>query len=215
MSDGTVIVTDHQTSGRGQRGNQWITEAKKNLTMSVIFKPTFLAVKEQFLLNMMAALAVCDMLKGIISPSIHIKWPNDILVQSRKICGILIENQIQGPAIQSSVVGIGLNVNQAHMPVASATSLSLETGEEYILTTIFETLLGKLESRFLQLKQNPNVLRAEYLAELYWKDQLHVFASNGSNFEGVISGISEVGRLQVKTNDGPREFDIKEIAYIR
>jgi BirA family biotin operon repressor/biotin-[acetyl-CoA-carboxylase] ligase len=216
LVDGTVVITDHQTAGRGQRGNGWEAEAGKNLTLSIILKPSFLAIKDQFFLNIFTSLAVCDVVADLTSIPAHVKWPNDIMVQGKKLSGILIENQLRGNLVSSTVVGIGLNVNQQYFGVSTATSLSLLLGRELLLNYILEELLVKIESRFLQLRQNKlALLKEEYLQSLYWRNELRMFSSSGKKFNGSISGIDELGKLAVATETGPRLFDMKEITYVQ
>ena len=113
--EGDMVVTDGQTQGRGQRGNQWIAQSGQNLTFSLVLQPTFLLASEQFWLNMAVSLAVYDSLSPFIPAGLRIKWPNDIYVNDRKMGGILIENALQGYNLAHSVVGIGLNINQTQL----------------------------------------------------------------------------------------------------
>jgi BirA family transcriptional regulator, biotin operon repressor / biotin---[acetyl-CoA-carboxylase] ligase len=215
ITDGTVIVTDHQIAGRGQRGNSWESEAGKNLTFSLILKPTFLPVHEQFYLNIFASLAIHDLLKDKTDATIRIKWPNDILINGKKVCGILIENQIQGPQVSNTVIGIGINVNQLTFTLSSATSLAIETGLVHDTSVLLDQLLGLLERRYLQLRESKyNAMRSAYISQLYWIDEHRLFASSGTSFEGKITGIDASGRLKLLTPEGERAFNIKELSYL-
>src|SRR5690349_7854438 len=137
--EGTVVITDSQTSGRGQRGNTWITEPGKNLTFSLLMKPTFLNAQDQFLLNKAFSLGLYDYLNATLQATVKIKWPNDMVVNDKKICGILIENQIQGQNIQNSIVGIGLNVNQENFSIPTATSMKV-LGKDFTLENVLHEL---------------------------------------------------------------------------
>ena len=128
--EGDMVVTDGQTQGRGQRGNQWIAQSGQNLTFSLVLQPTFLLASEQFWLNMAVSLAVYDSLSPFIPAGLRIKWPNDIYVNDRKMGGILIENALQGYNLAHSVVGIGLNINQTQLGYPTATSLLRKLGSE-------------------------------------------------------------------------------------
>jgi BirA family transcriptional regulator, biotin operon repressor / biotin---[acetyl-CoA-carboxylase] ligase len=216
VPDGTIVITNNQTAGRGQRGNTWQTQPGKNLTLSVILKPAFLQVKDQFYLNIFTALAVQDAVQERAGASVSIKWPNDVLVAGRKICGILIENQIRGSQVSISVIGIGLNVNQQEFSNPNATSLASVWGHELDLETILHHLCECLEARYLQLRQasNSQLLKA-YLEKLYWLNEKHVFESNNKEFEGTITGIDVRGKLLVASGDQTLTFDVKEIRYIR
>jgi BirA family transcriptional regulator, biotin operon repressor / biotin---[acetyl-CoA-carboxylase] ligase len=213
--EGSVVITHNQTAGRGQRGNSWVTEPGKNLTLSIILKPGFLPVMDQFQLNIMTSLAVHDLLHTKGARQISIKWPNDILASGKKICGILIENQLQGATISSSVVGIGLNINQENFTNPSATSLKIIRNATWELQPMFENLMEFLEGRYLQLRNRASAMHEEYLNHLYWRGEVRTFVSGNVEFEGTITGINPLGKLEVSTNSGLRTFDIKEITYIR
>jgi BirA family transcriptional regulator, biotin operon repressor / biotin---[acetyl-CoA-carboxylase] ligase len=213
--DGTILITNHQTAGRGQRGNTWDSEPGKNLTFSLVIKPYFLAITDQFFLNIFTSLAIHDVLRDKISATVNIKWPNDILVNRKKLCGILIENQIHGQQVSNSIVGIGLNVNQAHFTLPAATSLLKETGLLSDLPDLFEDIVGSLESRYLQLRAGHlAALKEQYLERLYWKDEKHLFTSNDGPFEGSITGIDEIGKLKIKVADEERSFRTSELKYV-
>lgn len=215
VAEGTVVVTDRQTAGRGQRGNSWEAEPGQNLTFSLILKPGFLAVNKQFFLNVVTSLALKDFL-GDKTTDTYIKWPNDILVHGKKISGILVENQVQGSLLRTSIVGIGFNLNQQSFEFPAATSLALVTGATYDNSDALASILSFLESRYLKLRKGDyRELLDEYLAGLYWRGERRVFASNGDEFEGAIEDIDESGRLRMQTEQGTRVFGIKEIQYIR
>lgn len=213
--EGTTIITNKQTSGRGQRGNTWEAAPGMNLTVSIILKPGFLAVKDQFYLTIVSSLAIYDFLQGKTDLPIAIKWPNDILVQNKKICGILIENMIQGSTLATAVAGIGLNVNQMEFNVDSATSLKLLIQKETPIESVLHDVLGYLEKRYLQLRHQQYVqLKQEYLSKMYWRNELRTFASNEGTFQGAIREIDDNGKLIIETDDGLSFFSIKEIQFI-
>ena len=214
--DGTVVITDNQTAGRGQRGNTWEAAQGKNLTFSIVLQPLFLAVKDQFFLNIFTSLAIQDFLSDKTSATVKIKWPNDILVNGKKICGILIENQIRGLQVSNTIAGIGLNINQSEFNIATATSLCVVLNKQFDLQLVFDELIGCIEARYMQLRKGSMAtLKEEYLQQLYWQGEDHVFTSNGISFTGKINGIDEVGKLSIDTREGERYFDIKEISYVQ
>jgi len=215
-SDGTVVITDSQTAGRGQRGNTWESEAGKNLTLSVIFRPSFLEVRDQFSLTIVVSLAVRALLTELLSDEVKIKWPNDILVHDRKICGILIENSLSGDRIQHSIVGIGLNINQESLSIATATSMALCAKKQFDPNEILTVLLEKLESYYLQLRSGMgNRLLIEYLLNLYWMGEERVFRMKGEEVRGRIEGVDQAGRLILKVQKEIRLYDLKEIAFVK
>jgi birA, biotin-[acetyl-CoA-carboxylase] ligase region len=213
-AEGTLVITAHQTAGRGQRGNSWEAQSGKNLTFSFLLKPTFLPVSQQFFLTIIVSLGIRDFLTKETGTKVHIKWPNDILMDDLKICGVLIENQILGQTLSGSVIGVGLNVNQQFFSVPTATSLALVTGQTFDLSASLNKLLSCIEQRYLQLREGRmRQLRDQYLDALYLRDQPHRFAVAQEEFVGTIRGIDEIGRLLIETPPGPRSFDIKEIRY--
>ena len=213
-AEGTLVITDHQTSGRGQRGNSWEAQPGMNLTFSLILKPKFLAIKDQFMLSIMISVSLRDYLAGLLKKYVLIKWPNDILVNEFKICGILIENQLMAGLINYAIVGIGLNVNQKNFASPTATSISLTQGSTLHLQDVLNGLLEAIEVRYLQLRQNKlTQLRDEYLAHLYRKDMPSAFVAGDQQFEGKIVGVDELGRLKVLIQGGVKTFDTKEIAF--
>jgi BirA family biotin operon repressor/biotin-[acetyl-CoA-carboxylase] ligase len=213
--EGTVVITHHQTAGRGQRGNTWQAEAGQNLTFSLIVKPVFLPVKDQFYLTVATTLGIHDYLKAKGVEDVKIKWPNDVLAEGRKICGILIENQVQGSSLTSSIIGIGVNILQENFYAPSATSLKKITGEKYMLPAEFEALIAAIEVRYLKLRQGKrSELLQEYLQVLYQINERKNYRSLEEEFEGTIIGVDEIGKLQVSTTTGVRTFDLKEIQYM-
>lgn len=216
-TDGCCVITDKQTAGRGQRGNQWEAAPGENLTLSVVWKPGFLPAADQFLLSQAVALAVHDWLEVLLGPTpmLRVKWPNDLYYGSQKLGGILIENTLSGPNIQHSIVGIGLNVNQQQFGLPTATSLSQLTGRTYALPTLAGRLLESLERRYLQLRAGRiRELRTDYLAVLYRFEQQHDYEADGQRLRGRIVGLDAAGRLALETGGQVRHFDLKQIRYL-
>ncbi|GCC51428.1 biotin--[acetyl-CoA-carboxylase] ligase [Chryseotalea sanaruensis] len=213
--EGTIVVTDSQTAGRGQRGNQWQTEPGQNLTLSIILKPVFLAIKDQFYLTMVTALATYDFLKTQSPIPAQIKWPNDILIGGKKMGGILIENQLQGDSISSAVIGIGLNINQKDFVFHTATSLSLVAQHDFTLQEIFALLLSHIESRYLMLRNgHHDTLKRDYLQNLFQLNESANYLHNDQQFTGIIRGIDAWGKLIIETEQGMESFDLKEVSFL-
>jgi len=213
--EGTIIITDNQYSGRGQRGNQWFSEPGKNLTFSLILKPRFLKPDQQFRLTMVISLAVADYVKSKVQGLVKIKWPNDILVNEQKICGILIENSLSGDTLQVAVVGIGLNVNQTLFPNLNATSIKCETSSDYTLENELPLILKAVEVRYQQLCEGKvNLLENDYLNNLYRKGELHGFNTMAGALNGIIEGVDQRGRLILQTAEGKQYYELKEISFV-
>jgi len=214
--EGTVVITNQQTAGRGQRGNTWEAAPGQNFTFSFLIKPVFLPVSSQFYLPIFTSLALLDYIAEKTSALVQIKWPNDILVNGKKIAGVLIENQLQGGIFSNSIIGVGLNMNQRRFDVVAATSLYQVTSVESDLVKEFVPLLEKLEQRYLQLKQKRyKEMKEAYLRNLYWINEEHIFSAAGVEFSGVITGIHETGKLVIDTSEGARYFDVKEVVYVK
>lgn len=214
LPEGTLVITNHQFRGRGQQGNVWISEAGKNLTFSLVVKPSFLAIKDQFLLNMVVSLGVRDFVQSKVSQSVNVKWPNDILVDERKICGILIENQIQGTGFTNSIIGIGLNVNQKGFHLNNAVSLTMASGRGYELQEVLEGICSYLEKWYLVLKQRGvDRVKQSYLKVMFGLNESRNFSTNGRQFTGVIIGVDNNGRLMIKENGETHFFNTKEVQF--
>ncbi|MBM3176864.1 MAG: biotin--[acetyl-CoA-carboxylase] ligase [Bacteroidetes bacterium] len=212
LANGTVLITDEQYAGRGQAGNQWMSQSGVNLTFSIYLSDAG-EVNAQFQLNIFITLGILDFLKKSGLPA-KVKWPNDILIHGKKICGILIENSIGGNRITHSIVGIGLNVNQQSDLPQGATSMAQLTGSALSLQKSFHDLLRSLESRYVQWKSGKtSPLKEEWLSSLYLKGEPHIFTVAGKPLPGTISGIDETGRLTVVTQDGTQVFGFKEITF--
>lgn len=214
VKNGTTVLTDHQLKGRGQRSALWTAEPKKNLTCSTIIFPNIPAAKA-FYLNIIAALAVRKTLSDL-GLEAKIKWPNDILVDSKKICGILVENVISGANINSSIIGIGLNVNQEiFSDQFKATSLKLESGNEMELKDIFDQYFGYLDFYLnLLCDSHFNLLLNQYYEHFYRHLENSAFEIDGAITQGKIIGITESGLLQVEIAGTKKAFDIKELKYL-
>ncbi|MBP5636861.1 MAG: biotin--[acetyl-CoA-carboxylase] ligase [Bacteroidales bacterium] len=213
LPSGTVLAAREQTAGRGQRGNTWFTEAGKNLTFSIVLKPSSLAAGEAHLLNYLASVAVAEFLEGY-GVSCSIKWPNDIYVGRKKICGILVENSLSGGCVAASVIGIGININQTDFPqLANATSLSLATGCEYVLEDCLKAFMTVFEAWLPRLKDLPE----SYTSRLFQKGiqaRYIDYLRDGEEFTGTISSVSPDGRLVIHDGITERFYSFKEVGYI-
>ncbi|MBX2915791.1 MAG: biotin--[acetyl-CoA-carboxylase] ligase [Cyclobacteriaceae bacterium] len=211
-AEGMVVITDNQYSGRGQRGNLWVTEPGMNLTFSVLLKPN-LRADQQFVLVQAIALAVADYLKSKTA-GVKIKWPNDILVNDKKICGMLIESSLSGAQVQFSIAGIGLNVNQVWFQNPRATSLKLLTNKEFDLAIELHQLLGSIEAHYLRLREGAVAhIQRTYEQNLYRFGELHEFKTQHERFKGTIKSVDAQGRLIITTEGGEHAFDLKQIKF--
>jgi BirA family biotin operon repressor/biotin-[acetyl-CoA-carboxylase] ligase len=213
--EGTIVITDNQTKGRGQRGNSWLSDPHKNLTFSLIVLPTFLRPIDQFNLTIAISLALRDFLTHRISGDVNIKWPNDILINGKKVCGILIENTLSRDTIHYSIVGIGLNVNQDSFLLETATSMKAIALHDFNLSDEWSLLCEFLERRYLQLRAGRiEELKSDYLSCLFGKGELRRFIDATGETQGVIEGIDQQGKLLIDTQAGIKTYDLKEIRFI-
>ena len=217
MDDFSVVVANHQTNGRGQRGSSWLSEKDKNLTFSVLKRNISIVANQQFLLNILVSLSIVKTLEGFNIPKLAIKWPNDILSDHHKISGILIENLIKNKQIEYAIIGIGLNVNQVKFEGLSKVSslkniMPLPVDKDELLTKIID----KLKMYFKLYSENGSeFLNSEYESYLFRKDKPSTFSSHDNNlFTGIIRGVSTSGKLCVQMEDFNKEFDLKELKLI-
>lgn len=216
VGDFTCFWALEQTAGIGQRGNHWEAEPGKNLTFSLVLHPTFLPADRQFRLTQALSLALVDLFSIYHSPhSTFIKWPNDIYVGGRKICGTLVSTRLQGDRIASAVCGIGLNVNQMDFPswVPNPTSISLLTGRCHALEPLLLRLLECIGRRYDSLCAGSD-LDAEYLRHLLLLGQPACYRYMGQVLTATITGIDPYGRLLLTAADGRRLCcGMKEVAF--
>lgn len=217
VEDFTCYWALEQSAGIGQRGNHWESEPGKNLTFSLVLHPTFLPAERQFKLTEALSLALVDFLSFFnFHFSVHIKWPNDIYVDGKKICGTLVSTRLQGDVIASAICGIGLNVNQTDFPdwVPNPTSLAMLTGEEYELEPLIEKLLTCIEKRYNDLKAGIDP-EPEYLAHLLNINVPARYIFNEEEITATLSGVDPHGRLLLTIDDGRHiSCGMKEISFL-
>lgn len=153
---GFVVEAEAQTAGRGQRGNSWESEPRMNILMSVLLRPEGIAPSEQFLISQAVSVAIVRVLRHYL-PEVRIKWPNDIYVGDRKICGILIENSITATKIIHSIVGIGLNVNQRefHSDAPNPVSMFQLTGRNRCTSLLAREVVREILREVESLRPPP------------------------------------------------------------
>ncbi len=213
-----VLRTDFQTNGVGQKGNFWESERKKNLLFSYNVNFENLNAVKQFYLSAIVSLAIVNLLKKYLySDDIYIKWPNDIYVGNKKIAGILIENSLIGNRIKSSVIGVGINVNQIIFTSSAPNPVSLKflKGEDISIEEIFEKFILEFEKKYLLLKELDFFeIKTNYLEFLYQKDEPKNYLIDKKNINGIIRGIDKYGFLQIEIDNKIKSFDIKEVVYL-
>ena len=209
----TVIHAKNQTKGKGYAGNEWKVVAGENLTFSFLLKTDY-SFQELIYFNEWISNVICLFLKQF-HPKSNVKWPNDIILNDKKVCGILIENH-RSNGIMNSVIGIGINVNQAdsnHLP--KATSIRKVTDKEYDIEEILTDLMQLFEKEFSILEQKEfNLIHATYLENIFRKDVVSQFRLNGEVINGIIRDVNEAGNLLIEIENTTREFKHKEIELL-
>ncbi len=216
MQSGYVVAARRQTAGRGQRGNGWESEPDKNLTFSLLLRPAGIDARHQFFISQAVALGIVGALRDCLPEcDIRIKWPNDIYVGNRKICGILIENSLAGSRITHSIVGIGINVNQEHFisDAPNPVSIIQLSGQP----TELEPLLRKVVDNIGEfLQRDSDTIHQLYMEALWGKSGTHYReASSGRTFFADITAIGPMGHMTLTAADGSSvEYAFKEVAVI-
>lgn len=217
-SEFALVYVGKQQEGRGQRGNSWESEPYKNLTFSFLLHPTFLPAEKQFELSMVVSLSIVATLERYgLKPLI--KWPNDIYIGDKKICGILIENDISGSGVLSrSVVGIGLNINQSLFlsDAPNPTSILLESGKEYNIEDVLNTFCTEFMSLYVPFsKAELANIEKVYTSLLYRLGVKATYRDATGEFMGIIRGIAEWGMLVIEKENGEKcHYQFKEVAYL-
>lgn len=215
--EGTVVVAKVQSSGRGQLSNQWESEYGKNILASFVFYPKFLPVQQQFLLSKVIALGVRDLLTLFVD-KVKVKWPNDIYIDNKKVAGILIENSIMGHTLESSIAGVGININQtvflsdAPNPVSLIYSLKKELDCDELLLVLCECI----DKWYSLLSQgNVKMINENYHDSLYQRGIVSTYRDKNGEYEGMIEGVNAIGQLQIKPLSAPlKTYHFKEVEFL-
>lgn len=218
LEDGTIVISDYQTAGRGRFGRLWVAEPKSNLLFSIILKPHI--IKTQIgLLPLFVAASVALALETIIDKKIECRWPNDLLLSGKKVSGILVESLSTQESLNYAIVGIGVNVNQSffgHELNDKATSLWNETGISHDRRSIFRRILEELDALYIEVHKS-DFTRA--LQE--WNSRAHMFGHNVTlaqgehTFTGVAHRITDDGGLVLETSSGLRTFYAGDVTLNR
>ena len=200
-AEGTVVIAGKQTAGKGRIGRTWLSP-EGSLAMSVVLKPPLENLPQ---LVMIASLAVVKAIKQVAGLETRIKWPNDIMLKGKKVCGILIENEVKGGKVNFAVIGIGINVNFQPLDFPEiadiATSLSHEAGQKISNVELTSALLLELERLYLEAQAGAAVYRE-------WQENMETLGkrikvNTGKSVEqGVAETVTENGNLLLRRDDG-------------
>ena len=217
LVEGTVVWADYQTNGYGKESNRWLSEQGANLTFSFLLRPTFLLAENSFSLTQSVALGISDFLLPWL-PEVKVKWPNDIWINHRKICGFITDSQLIGKCFQTAVCGIGLNINQQQFcgEAIQGTSLALQTGQTYDLEDCLHGLLRALKVRYEQLKNGElETINRDYHERLFLKNIPHRYCYRNTPITATIIKVDSFGWL-VLEDENKRVFscDLGEIKLL-
>jgi len=216
--EGTFFLAYEQTAGRGQLKNAWESAPGQNLIFSIVLYPDFLEIRRQFMLSKVVTLGIYKAINKYVD-SLKIKWPNDIYAGNQKLGGILIENSIMNGLLKSSVVGIGLNVNQTvfYSDAPNPVSLQLLTNQHYSCEIILSEILSGINWYYNLLREGKEeAIDQEFISVLYRLNEKHYYKAEDDIFEGEIIGVNEIGQLLIRKNDGEvLEFHFKEVEFLQ
>ena len=213
---GYAIMSRRQTAGRGQRGNTWESAPGMNVTLSVLLRPDGVDAAAQFTISEAVAIGVVDTIAPLLpGEDVRVKWPNDVYVGDRKICGILIENSLVGRSVERSIAGIGLNVNQDRFvsDAPNPVSLTQLTGQTYDVEDVARRLCDNILTR---MEQSVEALHCDYRALLWRGEGYHAWTdASGRRFDARIEDVAPTGHLTLEERDGGRgTFAFKEVAAV-
>lgn len=211
------IIAHAQTSGRGQRGSNWISNTGENLTMSIVYPKPSVKIKDQFLISAGVGLAILEILMELKFNNLKLKWPNDIMAANFKIGGILIENILSNGMIGASIIGLGLNVNQTHFPsLPKASSLKSLSGKSYEIEELGEKVAFRIKKKIDTLEKCWEEIFLSYEKVLFRKNKVSTFKLKDEELvTGIIKGVTTNGLLKVEVEDRViHNFDLKELKLL-
>ena len=207
-----VVVADYQTAGRGCGTNTWESERGQNLTFSLLLHPTDVPAPRQFFISEVISVALCQTLDSYLGGNVSVKWPNDVYYGDRKLCGMLIENRLQGGLMKDSIVGIGLNVNQqrflsdAPNPVSLRQLLGRAVDRDQLLTVFLDAVSATWTS---------DTVSTDYRSRLYRREGFHTYSDADGCFQACLTGVLPDGRLVLTDADGrERRYAFKQVQYV-
>ncbi len=218
LPEGSMVIAEFQTVGRGQMGNTWYSSKGKNLLLSSVLYPYSVEARDQFIISRVVSLALKRVLNRYLQ-DVTIKWPNDIYWKNKKIAGILIENSLVGQHIEYTIVGIGLNVNEGAFPSELPNPVSMRqiTGSELDRELLLKEVHDELFNIYNSLKRlEIAIIEKEYMQYLYRKEGVHWFTDENGRFKATIKTVLATGHLVLATYPEREErvYAFKEVAFV-
>lgn len=215
VKNGTIVISDFQSKGRGQRGNGWESQSGVNLLLSLILRPVSLPAHQQFRINILISNAIVTAIKDFLAIDVKIKWPNDIFYKQEKLAGVLIESMIQGNQLAYSIIGMGINVNQELFDTNRAISLKTVKRVEIDRVGLVESIIEKFEENFhpadeTHLKNQ----KLQYMENLFAFNEWRSFEDHTGRFQGRIKGVTDLGEILIEREKGLSKYQMKEFRYI-
>ena len=197
VKEGTVVYCNRQLAGKGQGSNKWESNPLENITFSLFINPEFLNANEQFFLNKVICVSICQYIESVISNTkVCIKWPNDIYIDNKKIAGVLIEHAVIDSMLYSSIIGIGLNVNQVEFKSApNPISLKMITQTQYEIVAEMKSLISEIVENYKKLKLDKRCFDNEYMSRLYLRNQCSKFEYMGNPLFACVVDVNSIGQI--------------------
>ena len=214
-----VAVAAHQTAGRGMDKNRWESEAGKNLLFSIALNVKFLEAENQFKISQAVSVAIVETLSQYVdNQQLFIKWPNDIYFGDKKLVGMLIQNTIEGQMMGTTIIGIGLNVNQLQFSkdIPNPISLKMITGKDFDLENLLNSLITNIKNAVesLRSEKNREDINSKYISKLYRYQKWAEFVYQNQVKTLIITGFDKYGRLLLHDKEGAEIVcDVKELQF--
>ena len=212
FNEPVIATADYQTKGKGRNDNSWESKRGENLLISILFNHE-LKIDKQHNFSIIISLSIRKLISDFVKEKVYIKWPNDIIVSNKKISGFIIDNIVRKNTVNTSIVGIGININQLFFNkfIPPAISLSNLTEKTYSLDDIKNRLLIYIDSYYNNLNNNH---LTEFNKYLYLKNKMQTFKVNKRLIKGKILGVNEKGELYVYQNGIKKRFRVNQVKYV-
>ena len=213
---GLTIRADYQTKGKGQRGNVWLAEESKNLLVSFILDMKSENLSNVFLLNCAFCEAIAELLMVQFNlKNVSIKWPNDIIVDNKKIAGVLIENILQGADWQFAILGLGLNVNQTSFEISTPiTSMKKQTTINYNIKDVMKKLIAVINVKYKLFLNNKEQLILDFNQHLYKRNEQALILRKNILIDTKVIEVKKDGKLVLEENGKLTDYQHKEIEWL-
>ncbi len=215
--EGTVVITENQTEGKGRHGRTWLSSPEENLMFSLVLRPK-VAAESLNLLPLYVAVAVTEAIEKTTGLKVECKWPNDLLVNGKKLAGILIEGSVKQNAVEYVVIGIGINVNQTMFPPSlgmKATSVKLESSRSFVREDLFRAILHSLEKTYFQASPSGfQSILPDWISHTSMINKPISVSLQGSVISGVVKGLSPEGGLILQTEESEKTLYAGDVSLI-